>query len=95
MTAAVAAGGSFGLGLVVLAVGFLMAFGAALTLRSIWGRPTSPERADGATGVPYRSAQVGEMRTRFRLLISFDFGCLAITAAVLLLVGFAIIFRAL
>ncbi len=95
MTAAVASGGNFGLGLLVLCVGFLMAFGAALTLRSIWGQPSSPERADGETGVPYRSAQVGEMRTRFRLLISFDFGCLAITSAVLLFIGFAIIFRAL
>ncbi len=95
MTVAVVSGGSFGLGLLVLGVGFLMALGAALTLRSIWGRPTAQERADGEAGVPYRSAQVGEMRTRFRLLISFDFGCLAITAAVLLFIGFAIISRAL
>ena len=95
MTVAGASGSSFGLGLLVLGVGLLMAFGAALTLRSIWGQPTSSERADGGTGVPYRSARVGEMRPRFRLLISVDFGCLAITSAVLLFIGFAIIFRAL
>ena len=94
MTAATAPG-SLGLGVLILCVGLLMASGAALTLRSIWGRPSSPDRPDGRSGVPYRSARVGEMRTRFRLLISFDFGCLSLTAALLLFLGFVLVFRSL
>ncbi|MGA9776561.1 MAG: hypothetical protein WBU92_11690 [Candidatus Dormiibacterota bacterium] len=85
--------GSVGLGLVILAVGFLMAGGAGLSLRSIWGRASQPAPEDG--GRPLRSQAVGEMRTRFRLLLSFDLGCLTVTAAVLLFLGFTLIFRAL
>ncbi len=91
--------GSIGLGLVILAVGVLMAFGASLSLRSIWGNQSNnrgelPRSGPLVpTGRPLRSPAVGEMRTRFRVLLSFDFGCLALISVVLLLLGMILIFR--
>jgi len=99
--AAAAAGGGVGLGLVVLAVGFLMAFGASLSLRSIWGKPVPPEKELPRTGPlnprakPLQSPALGNVRTRVRLLLSFDFGCLALVAAFLILTGMVIVFRGL
>lgn len=89
-----ASSGGVGLGIVILAVGALMAFGAGLSLRSIWARQTSSgEPVEGDDRL--RNPRVGQMRTPFRVLISFDFGCLVLVAAVLLFLGFALIFRGL
>jgi hypothetical protein len=90
--------GSLGLGIVVLGVGLLMAFGASLSLRSIWGRQRPPEELPRfgpipAQSKPLRSPAVGDLRTSVRLLLSFDFGCLALAATVLLLMGAVLIFR--
>lgn len=90
-----AAGGSGGLGIVVLAVGLVMAGGAALSLRSIWGRESPGPDGSEEGRPPFRSPGVGQIRNRFRLLLSVDFGCLAATAAVLLFLGFVLIFRSL
>jgi len=96
-----AARGSVGLGLLILAVGMLMAFGAGLSLRSIWGRrakepPELPRSGPLVpVGRPLRSPALGEMRTRFRILLSFDFGCLALVSVVLLLLGMILVFRGL
>ena len=98
---AAAPGGSVGLGSLIVGVGVLMAFAAGLTLRSIWGKP--PEQDDNAprTGPldprakPLRSPALGLMRTSLRLLLSFDFGCLAVISAVLLLLGLILTFRGL
>lgn len=98
--AAVAGTGGVGLGIVILAVGMLMAGGAALSLRSIWGRAraAAPMARQGpiAKDPPaLRSPQVGELRGGLRLLVSFDFGCLAVIALALIFVGLAVIFRSL
>jgi hypothetical protein len=42
-----------------------------------------------------RSAQVGDFGGKLRLLVSFDFGCLALVALVLIFLGLAVIFRSL
>jgi hypothetical protein len=94
-------GGSVGLGAVIVAVGVLMAFGAGLSLRSIWGQQVEQDQAAPRTGPlnprakPLRSPAVGQMRTWLRVLLSFDFGCLAVVSAVLLLLGMVLIFRGL
>jgi hypothetical protein len=90
--------GSLGLGILVLGVGVLMAFGASLSLRSIWGRQRPPEELPRFGPIPkqpkpLRSPAVGDLRTGFRLLLSFDFGCLAMAATVLLVMGAVLIFR--
>ena len=96
-----AAGGSLGLGFVILAVGVLMASGAGISLRSIWGRQQPEPDPLPRSGPleeprrPLRSPAVGQMRTWFRVLISFDFGCLALASAVMLFLGLVVIFRAL
>lgn len=86
--------GGAGLGIVVLAVAAVMAFGAGLSLRSIWTRQT-PSAEPTAGNDHLRNPRVGQMRTPFRILISFDFGCLVLISAVLFFLGFALIFRAL
>lgn len=91
---ATATSGGAGLGIVILAVAALMAFGAGLSLRSIWARQTpSGEPTEGDDRL--RNPRVGRLRTPFRLLVSFDFGCLVLISAVLFFLGFAVIFRAL
>ncbi|MGH7609202.1 MAG: hypothetical protein ACREOD_04565 [Candidatus Dormibacteria bacterium] len=91
--------GGTGLGIVILAVGVLMAGAAAITLRSIWGRqPPPPEpgqRPEPGQPRPLRSPAVGEIRRGFGVLLSFDFGCLALMSAVLIFLGLVVIFRAL
>ncbi|HUY54962.1 MAG TPA: hypothetical protein VMV23_07370 [Candidatus Nanopelagicaceae bacterium] len=97
----IASGDSLGLGILILGVGSLMAVGAAISLRTIWGRQAAqpdPLPRSGPleeTGKPLRSPAVGQMRTWFRILISFDFGCLALVSAVMLFLGLVVIFRAL
>ena len=94
-------GGSVGLGSLIVAVGVLMAFGAGLSLRSIWGKQAGQDQDSPRTGPlnprakPLRSPAVGPMRTWLRLLLSFDFGCLAVISVVLLLLGMILIFRGL
>ncbi|MDA8332235.1 MAG: hypothetical protein M0027_13755 [Candidatus Dormibacteraeota bacterium] len=101
LVGAVAAGGSVGLGAITLAVAFILAFGASLSLRSIWAKQTKEDPDAPRTGrldpraKQLRSPALGPIRTRYRLLLSFDFGCLAIASAVLLLVGLILIFRGL
>ncbi len=96
-----ASGESLGLGVLILGVGCLMALGAAISLRSIWGRqsrePDSLPRSGPLeeTRKPLRSPAVGQMRTWFRILVSFDFGCLALVSVVMLFLGLVVIFRAL
>ncbi|MHB1525413.1 MAG: hypothetical protein ACYCZN_03895 [Candidatus Dormibacteria bacterium] len=98
---AAAGGSSLGLGLLILAVGVLMATGAGVSLRSIWGRQQQAPPALPRSGPldaqrrPLRAPAVGQMRTCFRVLISFDFGCLALVSAVMLWLGLVLIFRAL
>jgi hypothetical protein len=92
--------GGVGLGIVILAVGLLMAGGAAISLRSIWGRarvaePVARQGPIPDAPRPLRSAQVGDFGGRLRLLVSFDFGCLAMVALVLIFLGLAVIFRSL
>jgi len=92
--------GGVGLGIVILAVGVLMGAGAALSLRGIWGRarpvPALPRQGPiDEEPRPLRSPLVGELSGRFRLLVSFDFGCLAIVSLVLIFAGLAVIFRSL
>lgn len=88
---------SLGLGIVILAVGCLMAGGAALSLRSIWGRmqrqEALPRQGPVREGKPLRSQGVGDLSGWFRLLVSFDFGCLALVSVVLIFAGLAVIFR--
>ena len=101
LTLTVASHGSVGLGALILAVGLLMAFGAGLSLRSIWGKQAPQERNLPRTGPlsptakPLRSPRLGPMRTWLRLVLSLDFGCLALVSAVLLLLGMILIFRGL
>jgi|GEM_PF-3502967 hypothetical protein len=101
LVGAVAAGGSVGLGAITLAVAFILAFGAGLSLRSIWAKQTSEDPEAAQTGrldprsKQLRSPALGPIRTRYRVLLSFDFGCLAVASAVLLLVGLILIFRGL
>ncbi len=93
-------GDGLGIGIVILAVGLLMAGGAALSLRSIWGRARATESLARQgpikePGRPLRSPGVGELSGWFRVLVSFDFGCLALLALVLVFAGLAVIFRSL
>ncbi len=98
-----AAGGSdgVGLGVIIVAVGVLMAGAAYITLRGIWGRsqpvdePLPRQGPLPTASGQLRSPAVGEMRRGFRLLISFDFGCLALLSLLLLFIGLAVIFRSL
>ena len=96
-----AGGSSLGLGFLILAVGVLMAAGAGISLHSIWGRQRQTPQSLPRSGPveaqrrPFRSPAVGQMGTRFRVLISFDFGCLALVSGVLLLLGLVLVFRAL
>lgn len=96
-----AGGESLGLGILILGVGCLMAVGAAISLRSIWGRQSPQPDPLPRSGPleenrkPLRSPAVGQMRTWFRVLVSFDFGCLALVSAVMLFLGLVVIFRAL
>jgi uncharacterized iron-regulated membrane protein len=93
--------GGVGLGIVIVAVGVLMAGGAAISLRSIWGRRRAPDQPLARQGPipepprPLRSPRMGELRGMFRMLISFDFGCLALLSLVLIFLGLAVIFRSL
>ncbi|MGA8427376.1 MAG: hypothetical protein WB801_07290 [Candidatus Dormiibacterota bacterium] len=98
--AAVSKPGGFGLGVVILGVGLLMAGGAAISLRSIWGRAQTAEPVTRQGPIPdaprpLRSPQVGDLSGKLRLLISFDFGCLAAVALLLIFLGLAVIFRSL
>jgi hypothetical protein len=100
LVAVVTEAGGVGLGIVILAVGFLMAVGAAISLRSIWARAreAEPPARQGPIKVdsrPLRSAGVGDLSGWFRLLVSFDFGCLALVSLVLIFAGLAVIFRSL
>jgi hypothetical protein len=100
LLAVVSKPGGVGLGVVILAVGLLMAGGATLSLRSIWGRARAAEPLPRQGPVPdeprpLRSAQVGDFGGKLRLLVSFDFGCLALVALVLIFLGLAVIFRSL
>jgi len=95
---AVSRPGGVGLGFVILGVGVLMAGGAAISLRSIWGRARAPEPVARQGPIPnaprpLRSPQVGDFGGKLRLLVSFDFGCLAAVALVLIFLGLAVIFR--
>ncbi|MGA7087233.1 MAG: hypothetical protein WA724_07700 [Candidatus Dormiibacterota bacterium] len=86
------------MGLVILGVGVLMAGGAAISLRSIWGRARAAEPVARQGPLPepqrpLRSPQVGDFGGKLRLLVSFDFGCLAAVALVLIFLGLAVIFR--
>jgi len=99
--AAAAPRGGGGVGGVGRAGGLQLAFGASLSLRSIWGKPVPPEKELPRTGPlnprakPLQSPALGNVRTRVRLLLSFDFGCLALVAAFLILTGMVIVFRGL
>ncbi|MGH7610883.1 MAG: hypothetical protein ACREN4_02570 [Candidatus Dormibacteria bacterium] len=74
-----------------------MGVAAGFTLRSIWGRQSQPPRDrrsyEPGEPRPMRSPEVGEIRRGFGLLLSFDFGCLAVMAAVLIFLGLFVIFR--
>jgi len=100
LVAAVSRPGGAGLGIVILGVGLLMAGGAAISLRSIWGRARAAEPLARQGPIPdaprpLRSSQVGDFGGKLRLLTSFDFGCLAVVALVLIFLGLAVIFRSL
>ncbi len=87
--------GSVGLGAVILAVGLLMAAGAAMSLRSIWGRRHQTEQDEAADERNrLRAAGVGPVKGWLRLVVSFDFGCLALLAAALIFLGLVLLFRA-
>ncbi|MGH7641921.1 MAG: hypothetical protein ACRENX_02720 [Candidatus Dormibacteria bacterium] len=98
LVAVVTQAGGVGLGVVILAVGFLMAGGAALSLRSIWARahaaePLARQGPLASEKRPFRSPGAGELSGWFRILVSFDFGCLALVSLVLIFAGLAVIFR--
>ncbi|HUY09340.1 MAG TPA: hypothetical protein VMW80_07800 [Candidatus Dormibacteraeota bacterium] len=100
LVAAVPPSGGVGLGIVILAVGLLMAGGAAISLRSIWARARAEEPVARQGPIqegsrPLRSPGVGELSGWFRMLVSFDFGCLALVSVVLIFAGLAVIFRSL
>ncbi|HVC22020.1 MAG TPA: hypothetical protein VNH82_01090 [Candidatus Dormibacteraeota bacterium] len=100
LLATVGQGDGLGIGIVILAVGLLIAAGAGLSLRSIWGRAraAAPLPRQGPLpeeGRPLRSPGVGELAGWFRVLVSFDFGCLALLALVLIFAGLAVVFRSL
>jgi hypothetical protein len=100
LVAVVAPSGGVGLGIVILAVGLLMAGGAAISLRSIWARARAEEPLARQGPIqegprPLRSPGVGELSGWFRVLVSFDFGCLALVSLVLIFAGLAVIFRSL
>jgi len=100
LLATVSKPGGVGLGVVILAVGLLMAGGATISLRSIWGRARAAEPVARQGPIPdaprpLRSPQVGDFGGKLRLLVSFDFGCLAAVALVLIFLGLAVIFRSL
>ncbi|HUY57436.1 MAG TPA: hypothetical protein VMV12_06375 [Candidatus Micrarchaeaceae archaeon] len=93
-----AASGGIGLGIVILAVGLLMAGGAAISLRSIWARarieqPLARQGPLKDRARPLRSPGVGELKGWFRVLVSFDFGCLALVSLLLIFAGLVVIFR--
>jgi hypothetical protein len=98
LVAVVTKSGGVGLGIVILAVGVLMACGAALSLRSIWARaqveqPLPRQGPIPEKPRPLRSPGVGNLSGWFRLVVSVDFGCLALVSLVLILAGLAVIFR--
>lgn len=100
LVAVVAPSGGVGLGVVILAVGLLMAGGAAISLRSIWARaraeePVARQGPLQERSRPLRSPRVEELSGWFRVLVSFDFGCLALVSLVLIFAGLAVIFRSL
>ena len=100
LLAAVTRTGGVGLGIAILAVGLLMAGGAAISLRSIWARTRAAEPPARQGPIkeeprPLRSPLVGELRGGLRLLVSFDFGFLAVISLVLIFIGLAVIFRSL
>jgi hypothetical protein len=100
LLAATSKPGGVGLGVVILGVGLLMASGAAFSLRSIWGKAqvAEPPARQGPIPDPprpLRSPQVGDFGGKLRLLVSFDFGCLAAIALLLIFLGLAVIFRSL
>lgn len=93
-----ATSGGIGLGIVILAVGLLMAGGAAISLRSIWARarieqPLARQGPLKDSARPLRSPEVGELKGWFRVLVSFDFGCLALVSLLLIFAGLVVIFR--
>jgi hypothetical protein len=100
LVAAVTQSGGVGLGVVILAVGLLMAGGAGLSLRSIWSRARAAEALPRQGPIaeekrPLRSPGVGQFSGWLRLLVSFDFGCLALISVLLIFAGLAVIFRSL
>ncbi|HVA21447.1 MAG TPA: hypothetical protein VNN74_05070 [Candidatus Micrarchaeia archaeon] len=85
-------GSSAGLGIVILAVGLLMGALAAFTLRSIWGRPP-PARDPGRRDRLAEAAPPRPLHPLLRGVLSVDFGCLAVIAAVLSVLGLVLILR--
>ncbi len=91
---------SLGLGLVILAVGVLMASLAVVSLRSIWSRGSPPEPLPRQgplppPPVPLIAPGARDMPTRLRALVSVDFGCLTVVAVVLCGLGLVLVLRAL
>jgi len=98
LLATVAKTGGVGLGIAILAVGTLMAGGASISLRSIWARARAADPPPRQGPIqeaprPLRSPLVGELSGWLRLLVSFDFGCLAVISLVLIFLGLAVVFR--
>lgn len=90
-------GSSAGLGIVILAVGLLMGGLATVTLRSIWSRSPGPPPPPGPGGGRVGSEPPASPRPLHPLLraaLSIDFGCLAMVAAVLCVLGLVLILRA-
>ncbi len=90
--------GGVGLGIVILLVGLLMAGGATISLRGIWARAQKAEPLPRQGPLPpasrpLRSPLVGNLSGRLRLLVSFDFGCLAVISLVLIFTGLVVIFH--
>ncbi len=85
-------GSSPGLGILILGVGLLMGGLAVYTLRSVWRRtPTAPGPRGPAGG---GSPPPRPMPVLLRAVLSIDFGCLALVAAVLTVLGLVLLLRA-
>ena len=91
---------SLGLGLVILAVGLLMAGLAVMSLRTIWTREPPPEPLPRQGPLPPLrdpgiAAAARGMSTGLRAALSVDFGCLTAVAIVLCGLGLVLVLRAL
>ncbi len=87
-------GSSAGLGIVILAVGLLMGGLATVTLRSIWSRSPGPRGPGGGRVGSEPPASPRPLHPLLRAALSIDFGCLAMVAAVLCVLGLVLILRA-